>query len=131
MSEYTNYAAGSSACSYAPLGQYNATYSMNNVPFQGTVTSGSYVVPSWSPIGYDALVNQAPSCSGYFDVQSAYGVDAGNCQTNYTTSACGSGTVSSAQNRLGPANTVMLGAAKDNQARMAQAMRQVQQMKPH
>jgi hypothetical protein len=91
MSEYTNSAAGSSACSYAPLGQYNASYSMNNVPFQGKVTTGNYIVPSWGAIGYDALTNQTPSCSGYFDIQAAYGADAGNCQTDYTSAACGAG----------------------------------------
>jgi len=87
-SEYVNYSSGSSACSYAPLGQYNGDYSMG-VPFQGKVTNGSYVVPTWGGISYDALTNKVPSCSGYFDVNSAYGSDAGNCQTTYRTSLCG------------------------------------------
>lgn len=87
-SDYVNYSAGSSACSYAPLGQYNGDYSMG-VPFQGKVTSGAYIVPGWGNLGHDSLANKVPNCSGYFDVNSAYGADAGNCQTTYRTSLCG------------------------------------------
>jgi hypothetical protein len=89
-SDYVNYSAGGSSCSYAPLGQYSADYSMG-VPFQGKLTNGAYVVPTWGAIGYDALTNKVPNCSGYFDVNSAYGADAGNCQTTYRTSLCGGG----------------------------------------
>jgi hypothetical protein len=91
-SDYVNYSAGSSACNYAPLGQYTADYSMG-VPFQGKVTNGLYVVPTWGAIGYDALTNNVPNCSGYFDVNSAYGANAGNCQTTYRTSLCGGGMI--------------------------------------
>lgn len=89
-SDYVNYSAGSSSCQYAPLGQYTGDYSMG-VPFQGKVSSGNYIVPQWGAIGYDALTNKVPNCSGYFDVNSAYGSDAGNCQTTYRTSLCGGG----------------------------------------
>jgi len=93
-SDYNNYSAGSSACSYAPLGQYTGDYSMG-VPFQGKVSSGLYIVPTWGAIGYDALTNKVPNCSGYYDVNSAYGADAGNCQTTYRTSLCGGGAMGS------------------------------------
>ena len=89
-SDYVNYSAGSSSCNYAPLGAYNAEYSMG-VPFQGKVTSGAYIVPTWGAIGYDALTNKVPNCSGYFGINAAYGADAGNCQTTYRTSLCGGG----------------------------------------
>lgn len=89
-SDYVNYAAGSSACSYAPLGKYTGDYSMG-VPFQGKLSNGNYIVPTWSAIGYDDLTNKVPNCSGYFDVNSAYGSGAGNCQTTYRTSLCGGG----------------------------------------
>lgn len=87
-SDYVNYSAGAAACSYAALGGYNDGYSMN-VPPQGKVTSGSYIVPSWSPISYDSLTNKVPSCSGYADITNAYGKDAARCQTTYRTSLCG------------------------------------------
>lgn len=87
-SDYVNYSAGSSACNYAPLSQYTADYSMG-VPFQGKVSSGSYIVPTWGSIGYDSLTNKTPTCSGYYDINGAYGANAGNCQTTYRTSLCG------------------------------------------
>jgi hypothetical protein len=87
-SDYVNFAAGGSSCSYAPLGAYNADYSMG-VPFQGKVTSGQYIVPTWGAIGYDSLSPKVPSCSGYYDINGAYGSNAGSCQTTYRTSLCG------------------------------------------
>ena len=88
-SDYVNYAAGGASCSYSSLGQYTGDYSMG-VPFQGKVVSGSFVVPSWGSIGIDDLTNKTPNCSGYFNVTTAYGAGAGNCQTTYTTKLCGS-----------------------------------------
>lgn len=99
-SDYVNYSAGSSSCSYAPLGQYTADYQMG-VPFQGKVSSGQYIVPTWGAIGYDSLTSKVPSCSGYYDVNSAYGADAGNCQTTYRTSLCGGGSAPPAQRDCG------------------------------
>ena len=91
-SDYVNYSAGSSACSYAPLGNYTGDYSLG-VPFQGKISNSKYIVPSWNAIGYNDLTNKVPNCSGYFDVNSAYGANAGNCQTTYRTSLCGGGMV--------------------------------------
>jgi hypothetical protein len=86
--DYNNYAAGGSACSYAALGAYNDGYSMT-VPSQGKQVSGMYIVPQWSAISYDSLTSKVPSCSGYYDIGSAYGKDAGSCQTTYRSSLCG------------------------------------------
>ena len=88
MSEYNNYTTGGPSCSYADLANYNAGYSMNIAP-QGKVISGKYIVPTWSAISYKSLENDVPTGSGYFNVTSAYGSDAGNCQTTYRTSLCG------------------------------------------
>jgi len=88
-SDYVNYSGGG-ACNYGNLQNYNATYEMG-VPFQGKVTKGVMIVPGWNAIGYDSLTSKVPSCSGYNDINSAYGADAGNCQTTYTTSLCGNG----------------------------------------
>lgn len=89
FSEYNNFNTGAS-CNYANLGNYNEGYSMNIAP-QGKTTSGVYIVPQWTPIGYNSLSGDVPSCSGYSDIQNAYGSKAGNCQTTYRTSLCGGG----------------------------------------
>lgn len=86
--DYNNFSAGGASCSYANLGSYNDGYSMNIAP-QGKVTSGAYIVPTWSPISYDSLTSSVPSCSGYANIESAYGADAASCQTTYRTSLCG------------------------------------------
>lgn len=83
-----NYLAGGSACSYGQLGAYNNGYSLGVAPV-GRVSSGRYVTPVWSPISYDSLTSKVPSCSGFATVTSAYGENAGNCQTTYRTSLCG------------------------------------------
>ena len=85
--DYNN-SSGGAACSYASQGNYTADYSMS-VPFQGKLSKGMYITPSWGSIGHDDLTNKVPTCSGYFDVNSAYGSNAGNCQTTYRTSLCG------------------------------------------
>jgi hypothetical protein len=86
-SEYNNSMAGSSSFSYANLGAYNQSYSMS-VPAQGKVTSGAYIVPTWSAISYDSLTAKVPNPSGYSNIQSAYGKDANQCQTAYRSSMC-------------------------------------------
>lgn len=100
-SDYNNYTSGSAACNYAPLGQYSGDYSMG-VPFQGKVTSGAYIVPTWSPIGYDSLTTKVPSCVGYSSINNAYGANAGNCQTTYRTSLCGGNQLGSSCGSLAP-----------------------------
>ena len=87
MSEYNN-TATSASCDYANLGNYSADYSLGVAP-QGKVISGAYIVPTWSPISYDSLTAKVPSSSGYNNIESAYGSNAANCQTTYTTSLCG------------------------------------------
>ncbi len=87
--DYNNYASSSGSCAYAALGAYNAEYSMMGPAFQGRVTSGAYVVPTYSPISYDSLTATVPSCSGYSNIMSAYGDSAASCNTTYRTSLCG------------------------------------------
>ena len=90
-----------SSCNYASLSRYNAQYSgivsgpdqmgpqMTYPPFTG-VKPGSYIVPAYSAIGYSTLQHNqnVPSCNGYFTITSAYGANAGNCQTQYMNSPC-------------------------------------------
>lgn len=88
MSEYSNQLAGGAACNYSQLSTYTAPYDMSVMP-QGKVSSGVYIVPQFAAISYDSLTSAVPSCSGYSNIDSAYGAGAGNCNTQYTTSLCG------------------------------------------
>ena len=79
------------SCSYTNLANYNAsspgTLGQPSVP--PTTVTGYQIIPQYSTIGYDALThNAAPSCSGYFNVTSAYGDNAGNCNTQYYNRPC-------------------------------------------
>lgn len=85
--DYNN-TAGEASCNYGTLAQYTDSYSMN-VPFQGKQISGQYIVPTWSPISYTSLTSPVPNCSGYYNINNAYGKNAGNCNTTYSTTSCG------------------------------------------
>lgn len=86
-SEYNNNTVSGNGCSYATLGSYNGSYSMNTKPTPNQV-SGVYVVPSWGAPGYDTLVSSMPLCGGYNNIESAYGKDADNCSTKYVEKSC-------------------------------------------
>jgi hypothetical protein len=90
--DYNNTISSGSACSYSALGSYTDNYSMN-VPVQGRVTSGAYVVPTWAGPSYNTLEAKGgqPSCVGYANIGTAYGEGASSCQnTTYRASMCGS-----------------------------------------
>ena len=95
--EYTssNSANSRGSCSYNNLGTYTSGYSMNVAP-TGKPPTGSYIVPVWGSISYDSLSGSG-TCSGYGTIISGYGNGAGSCQTQYTTSMCGSNTGSQAK----------------------------------
>lgn len=83
----------SPACCYASLAGYNGAarnprnMGMPYVP--PTTVAGSYVVPAFGTIGYNALTHgDTPSCAGYFDITSAYGKGAENCNTQYMQRMC-------------------------------------------
>jgi hypothetical protein len=86
MSEYNNSSTAPS-CAYSSLGDYSQNYSMG-VPNQGKVITGKYIVPVFNAISYDSLTSKIPNCSGYNNINSAYG-GGQNCQTTYRTSLCG------------------------------------------
>ena len=106
MSEYYDSSVGGCYGSYASLGNYNATTagSMTGPPISPTVTSGIYVVPSYSPSSGplsmtaqcvkqpDGTCKYNPSASagcGYGSITWAYGPGAENCGTQYSTLSCG------------------------------------------
>jgi len=89
MSEYNNSTVGGVGCSYASLSSYNNGNKGVRPAMQATNVSGKYVVPSYSAPGYNTLShNVAPTCSGYFSIQAAYGGNGGSCGTKYVQSLC-------------------------------------------
>jgi len=88
--DYNHSTSGAPSCMYANFYSYNNGYSMD-VPPQGKVITGQYIVPTYDAIGYESLTAKVPNCSGYSDINAAYGKDAAKCQTNYRTSLCGGG----------------------------------------
>lgn len=74
------------ACAYAQLGRYN---SPSGIAVPRSVVTGKYIVPDFSAPGYDTLTGRGnPSCTGYFNIQRAYGSADGACDQRYITSLC-------------------------------------------
>lgn len=89
MSEYNNNSVGGPSCSYAKLSHYNNGSQGMRPPVPATTVSGKYIVPDYSPPGYATLThNAAPTCAGYFNIQGAYGKNAGSCSTQYVSKLC-------------------------------------------
>jgi hypothetical protein len=88
MGDYNNTTTGA-ACSYTNLQIYNQGPTKLSAASSSGVMAGS-IVPQWGGVGYDALSHgAAPSCSGYFNVQSAYpSMAGGNCGTNFVHRGC-------------------------------------------
>ena len=91
MSEYNNNAVGASACAYATLSAYNnGSQGLSHIPQTRGQVNGMYIVPQYSVPGYDSLTHgqNAGSCSGFFNITSAYGKGANNCNTTYVKKLC-------------------------------------------
>ena len=85
-----NNCSGVPPCNYSTLGTYvKRTHSIRAPLPAGTQTG--YIVPNYKPLGYNALSHgqSVPSCSGYFNIYSAYGQGSGSCNTTYSTRLCG------------------------------------------
>ncbi len=77
--------------SYALLNNYNSSVpGMMRMPYVNPqVTIGSYIVPNYGSPGYNTLMHGlSRSGSGYFDITSAYGAGAQNCNTQFLQRAC-------------------------------------------
>ena len=109
--DYNNSTSGSRNM-YASLNNYSSNYSMD-VPPQGKVITGQYIVPTYDAIGYESLTARVPNPSGYSDINTAYGKDAATCQTNYRTSLC-SGASYSGASGYGGGMPGMTGAPREN-----------------
>jgi len=89
MSEYNNSTVGGVGCSYATLSNYNTGNKGVKPAMQATNVTGKYIVPNYSAPGYNTLSHDsAPTCSGYFNIQGAYGGNGGSCGTKYVQSLC-------------------------------------------
>ena len=91
-SEYTKPSVGAASCNYATLNSYNRSQGMKpSVPAGFVPGSMVPVFPTFGSVGYASLQHgkQGGSCSGYFNVQSAYGSGAYNCGTKYLHKVCG------------------------------------------
>lgn len=87
--EYNNNVVSSSACNYNSLGCYLGANS-TMPPVKAGQTSGVYLTPNYSAIGYNALTHGTPpGCQQYFSITDAYGKGAGSCNTSYTRRLCG------------------------------------------
>ena len=89
--EYSGPAVSSSACSYNTLGSYYGC-NASMAPLRQGTAKNVFVVPQYGAIGYDALTHGVQGgCANYFNIQQAYGKNAGNCKTKYSTRLCNSG----------------------------------------
>ena len=88
-SEHTGRSVGY-GCNYVTLARYN-NGARAGPPIPAGNVSGYYVVPRWSAPGYATLTHNQkyPSCSGFFNIQSAYGRGAGACNTSFSQRLCG------------------------------------------
>jgi hypothetical protein len=82
MSEYNNNQTGN-GCNYTSLGGYNNASLTGN---KGAI----FAVPQYGGgAGYDTLQHGVgPSCSGYFNINSAYGTNCGGMSAAAQNSTC-------------------------------------------
>lgn len=86
--ESSNTTVTGASCNYTTLSQYNVGTMAMQRPGD-KVTTGKYIVPQFSPPTYDTLMHGAnPSCSGYFNINSAYKSKGGSCNQQYVTKLC-------------------------------------------
>jgi hypothetical protein len=90
--EYTKPSVTSNGCSYTTLDSYNQNYFGRGVvgaPRMSQTRSAEVVIlPSYGAIGYNQFSVNMPSCSGYYDINSAYPANSGACG-NFTSNLCG------------------------------------------
>lgn len=92
MSENSNISVNGPACVYNTLGRYNGSSSVSSMghpQVAPTTVSGSYIVPDYGSIGYNALSDYGNTCSGYPTIKAAYGKNADKCNTRYYNRLCG------------------------------------------
>ena len=89
MSEYSNNSVSGLSCSYARLASYNKGSNNGPAITPGSV-SGKYIVPAYGAPGYNTLTAKGvPSCSGYYNINSAYGKNSGEgCSTQFVQKLC-------------------------------------------
>lgn len=86
----SNVSVNGPSCSYATLDSYNGSRkgALGHPQVSPTTVVGTYIVPQYDAIGYNALVKGGPSCAGYPNIKQAYGDNANNCNTKYMSRLC-------------------------------------------
>lgn len=84
--EATSPTVGGPSCSYTTLSQYNTPSGIHLPRPVGSV--GGYIVPSYGAPGYGTLQHGEATCSGYPDIEAAYGKSAGCCSQQYVRKLC-------------------------------------------
>ena len=78
-----------SCCDYKTLNELGQK-STGSVPIQRTTVTGHYIVPDYKAPSYNTLMHgvRNPSCAGFFNIMSAYGKNAANCNQQYSLTKC-------------------------------------------
>lgn len=90
--EYTAPTVMSNGGCYTNLSCYNGL-NATMPPLRAGTTSGLFVTPDYTAIGYDTLTHgeSGGGCQQYFNINDAYGSGSNSCATSYTTRLCSSG----------------------------------------
>lgn len=78
----------SRSCNYASLSTYNNGSQGMTPPMPAGNVTGSYIVPVFGSIGYNALTMSGQSCSGYATIGPAYNSNGGDCNQEYVRKLC-------------------------------------------
>ena len=99
-----SYTVHGASCSYANLSTYNSSSdgTLSSPAFRASANRDSYVIPQYGAVGYNTLTheNSDPSCAGYFNIQSAYGANADDCNTQYGNTDCAGNNIEPEQQRM-------------------------------
>jgi hypothetical protein len=81
-------AVSGNSSSYASLSTYNSGSTAMAIPVPAGTVSGSYIVPAYGSIGYNALTHGGNAGSGYNTIGPAYRSDGGDCNQQYVRKLC-------------------------------------------
>ena len=90
MMNNSNISVNGAYSSYVSLGDYNGVRrgGIGHPQVSATTVTGTYIVPEYGAIGYNALTFGGPTHAGYPDITAAYGKSASNCNTQYMSRLC-------------------------------------------
>ena len=79
----------SNCCDYSTLSEMNRQ-NKGSIPVPRTTVNGVQIVPDYKAPTYNTLTHgvRNPECSGFFNIMSAYGRKAANCNQQYSARKC-------------------------------------------